>query len=158
MKIALTKIMSYLKEQKEAEKNMSPADKIVGNSAKPNNKSCFDNEQMLLHFYDILESIKLKFQKESISADDDLIINFGNQFISIEPGMVNFALAYEELNNTYKLEAITLIEEIILRIEDENPNLTKTTIINFFNEIIKEKKLQDEKEAFKRKIVWLKND
>lgn len=98
--------------------------------------------------------IKLKHSKESISTEEDLIINFKNQLISIEPNIVNSALAYEELNNTYKLQAKTFIEEIMLRVGYSH--VSEALIIDFLKEIIKEKKLQIEKEAFKRKIVWLK--
>ena len=123
---------------------------------KLNEKPAFDNEQMILHFYDIGEAIKLKHSKESISTEEDLNIIFQNQLISIEPSIVNSALAYEELNNTYKLEAKTLIEEIISRFGDGYEHITETLVVDFLKEILKQKKLQDEKEAFKRKIVWLK--
>jgi hypothetical protein len=35
-------------------------------------------------------------------------------------------------------------------------HVSEELIIDFFKEIIKEKKLQIEKEEFKRKMVWLK--
>ena len=116
----------------------------------------FNNEQMLLHLYDIGEAIELKFSQESISTDKDLIITFKNQLIPIEPSLIEFAFAYEELNKTFRLEAKTLIEELILRMGEGYSHITETLIIDFLNEILKEKKLQIEKEAFKRKIVWLK--
>ena len=118
--------------------------------------SAFDNEQMLLHFSDKREEVELKFSEELISTDEDLNIIFRNQVIAIDPSMVVSAFAYEELNNSYRLEAKTLIEEIILRIGDGYAHVTDSLIVDFLNEIIKEKKLQIEKEAFKRKIVWLK--
>lgn len=117
----------------------------------------FKNEQMLLHLYDIGEAIELKFSQESISTDKDLIITFKNQLISIEPILVKMAFEYEEFDKTYKLEAKTLIEEIILRMGDGYAHVTETLIVDFLKEILKEKKLQIEKEAFKRKIVWLKS-
>lgn len=116
----------------------------------------FNNEQMLLHLYDIGEAIELKFSKDSNSTDGDLKILFKNQLIPIEPSLIEFAFAYEELNKTFRLEAKTLIEELILRMGDGYSHITETLIIDFLNEILKEKKLQIEKEAFKRKIVWLK--
>lgn len=116
----------------------------------------FNNEQMLLHLYDIGEAIELKFSQESISKDGDLKILFKNQLIPIEPPLVEFAFAYEELNKTFRLEAKTLIEELILRMGDGYSHITETLIVDFLNEILKEKKLQIEKESFKRKIVWLK--
>jgi hypothetical protein len=116
----------------------------------------FNNEQMKLHLYDIGEVIKLKFSQESISTDGDLIITFKNQLISIEPSLVEFAFAYEELNNTYQLEAKMLIEEMISRFGDGYEHVPETLIVDFLKEILKQKKLQIEKEAFKRKIVWLK--
>ena len=111
---------------------------------------------MILHFYDIGEAIKLKFSKASITKEDDLIITFKNQLVSIEPSVVNSALTYEKLNKKYRLEAKTFIEVVLSRFGDGYSHLTETLIVDFLNEIIKEKKLQDEKEAFKRKIVWLK--
>lgn len=116
----------------------------------------FNNEQMLLHLYDIGEAIELKFSQESISTDGDLKILFKNQLIPIEPSLIEFAFAYEELNKTFRLEAKTLIEELILRMGDGYSHITETLIVDFLNEILKEKKLQIEKKAFKRKIVWLK--
>jgi hypothetical protein len=114
----------------------------------------FDNEQMLLHFLDKREEVELKFRKELISTEEDLNIIFQNQVMAIEPSLVVSAFAYEELNNTYSLEAKTLIEEIMLRVGYSH--VSEALIIDFLNEIIKQKKLQIEKEAFKRKIVWLK--
>jgi hypothetical protein len=111
---------------------------------------------MLLHFFNKREAIKLKFSKELISMEEELNINFRNQVISIEPSIVVSAFAYEELNNIYKLEARTLIKLIFSRFGDEYAHLTEALIVDFLNEIIKEKKLQIEKEVFKRKIVWLK--
>ncbi len=116
----------------------------------------FDNEQMHLHFYDIGEAIELKFSQESISTDKDLIITFKNQLISIEPILVKMAFEYEEFDKTYKLEAKTLIGEIILRMGEGYEHVTETLIVDFLQEILKEKKLQIEKEAFRRKVVWLK--
>ena len=116
----------------------------------------FNNEQMLLHLYDIGEAIELKFSKESISTDKDLIITFKNQLISIEPILVKLAFEYEEFDNTYKLEAKTLIQEIISRFGDGYEHVTEKLIVDFLKEILKQKKLQIEKEEFKRKIVWLK--
>lgn len=116
----------------------------------------FNNEQMKLHLYDICEAIELKFSKNLNSTDEDLQIIFKKQLISIEPSLVEFAFVYEEFDNTYKLEAKTLIEEIILRFGDGYEHVTERLIVDFLKEILKQKKLQDEKEAFKRKIVWLK--
>ncbi len=156
IKIALIKIGDYQKAQREANENNITGDEIIDDEEIQNKKSTFDNEQMLLHFYDIGEAIKLKHSKESISTEEDLNIIFQNQLISIEPSIVNSALAYEELNNTYKLEAKTLIEEIVLRCGDGYSHINENIIVDFLNEIIKQKKLQIEKETFKRKIVWLK--
>jgi len=139
--------------------NKNPKFKVLKNeviSRKQNEILAFDNEQMKLHFYDISEAIDLKFSQESISSDEDLIITFKNQFISIEPSLVKSALAYEELNNTYKLEGKSFIDEILSRFGDGYAHVTETLIIDFLNEIINQKKLQNEKETFKRKIVWLK--
>ena len=116
--------------------------------------SAFDNEQMLLHFLDKCEEIELKFSEELITTEEDLNIIFQNQVIAIKPSVVVTAFAYEELNNTYRLEAKTLIEEIMLRVGYSH--VSEALIIDFLKEIIKEKKLQIEKESFKRKIVWLK--
>ena len=116
----------------------------------------FNNEQMLLHYYDICEAIQLKFSQESISTNKDLIITFKNQLISIEPILVKLAFEYEEFDKTYKLEARTLIGEIISRLGEGYEHVPKSLIIDFLKEILKQKKLQDEKEAFKRKIVWIK--
>jgi hypothetical protein len=116
---------------------------------------CGQWTDFLGRFY-LCEAIQLKFSQESISTDKDFIITFKNQLISIEPSLVEFGFAYEGLNKTFRLEAKTLIEELILRIGNGYSHITETLIIDFFKEILKEKKLQDEKEAFKRKIVWLK--
>lgn len=126
------------------------------NKEKQSETPPFKNEQMLLHLYDICEAIELKFSQDPNSTDEDLKIIFKNQLIPIEPSLVEFALAYEELNKTFRLEAKTLIEELILRMGDGYSHITETLVVDFLNEIIKEKKLQIEKEAFKRKIVWLK--
>ena len=126
------------------------------NKEKQDETPKFNNEQMLLHLYDIGEAIELKFSQESISTDKDLNITFKNQLISIEPILVKMAFEYEEFNKTYKLEAKTLIEEIILRMGDGYAHVPEKLIVDFLQEILKEKKLQIEKESFKRKIVWLK--
>jgi hypothetical protein len=142
-KIALKKILIWQREQKN-------------NKEKQNEIPAFDNEQMLLHFYDISEAIKLKFSKESITTGENLIITFKNQLISIEPSVINSALTYEKLNKKYKLEAKTFIKEIHSRFDNGHSHVTESFIVDFLNEIIKEKKLQDEKSALKRKIVWIK--
>ncbi|MBF2709337.1 hypothetical protein [Flavobacterium soyangense] len=111
---------------------------------------------MKLHLYDICEAIELKSSQESISTKEDLKIIFKNQLISIEPSLVEFAFAYEELNNTYQLEAKMLIEEMISRFGDGYEHVPEKLIVDFLKEILKQKKLQDEKEVFKRKIIWLK--
>lgn len=126
------------------------------NKEKQTETHTFNNEQMHLHFYDICEAIELKYSQELNSRKEDLQIIIKNQLVSIEPCLVEFALVYEEFYNTYKLEAKTLIEVLISRFGDGYEHVTETLIIDFLNEIIKQKKLQDEKEAFKRKIVWLK--
>lgn len=62
-----------------------------------------NNEQIKLHLYDISEAIQLKFSQEAIATEEDLNINYQNHFISIEPSLVEFAFAYEELNKIYQL-------------------------------------------------------
>lgn len=150
-------LMDWVKSlsQKEKAKMMF---QILKNEQLNIEKQCdtppFDNEQMLLHFLDKWEEIELKFSKELTSTKEDLNIIFQNQVIAIEPSLVISAFAYEKLNNTYRLEAKTLIEEIMLRVGYSH--VSEELIIDFFKEIIKEKKLQIEKEEFKRKMVWLK--
>ena len=156
MKIVMRKIGKSQQAQREAkENNVSAMEDIVDDKIQ-NDKSTFDNEQMLLHFHDISEAIKLKHSKELFSTEEDLIITFKNQLISIEPSVVNSALAYEKLNKTYRLEAKAFIEVILSRFGDGYSRVTEELIVDFLNEIIKEKKLQIEKEDFKRKIVWIK--
>ncbi len=154
IKIVFKKILNYQRSQTEVnEDNVSVKGKI-DNEETQKDKSKFDNEQMLLHFLDKCEEIELKFSKELISTEENLNIIFQNQVMAIEPSIVVSAFAYEELNNTYRLEAKTLIEEIMLRVGFTH--VSEAIIIDFLKEIIKEKKLQIEKEAFKRNIVWLK--
>lgn len=156
IKTVFKKILNYHRLQREANENNVSVKDNAGNEETQKDKSKFDNEQMLLHFYDISEGIELKFSKESNSIEEDLKINFRNQLISIEPSLTEFAFTYEELNKTFRLEAKTLIEELIIRMGDEYSLITETLVVDFLKEILKEKKLQIEKEAFKRKIVWLK--
>lgn len=141
---------------REAEKNPKFRESILKSQEgkKHNETPKFNNEQMLLHFLDKREEVELKFWKELISTEEDLNIIFQNQVIAIEPSLVVSAFAYEELNNTYRLEAKTLIDEIMLRVG--YCHVSEALIIDFLKEIIREKKLQIKKEAFKRKVVWLK--
>ena len=156
MKIVMRKIAKSQKAQREAKENNVSATEDIVDDKTQNDKSTFDNEQMLLHFYNMREAIKLRLSKETISSEQDLNIIFKNKLIPIEPSIVISALAYEELKDTYILEAKTLIELIFSRIGDGYSHSTEELIVDFINEIIKEKKLQIEKEDFKRKIVWIK--
>lgn len=121
-----------------------------------NETSPFDNEQMLLHFYDMTESIRLKFSKKKFSNKKNFEIVFNNQLIEIDPELVIVAFAYKKLNKTYKIEGKTFIQELISRCGEGYSHINEIVLVNFLNEIIIQKKLQIEKEAFKRKIVWLK--
>lgn len=154
IKIVFKKILTYQREQREVNENNVSIKDEIGNEEKLNQKHQFDNEQMLLHFFDKRQEIELKFSQELISTEEDLKIIFKNQVMAIEHSLVVSAFAYEELNNTYRLEAKTLIEEIMLRVGYSN--VSEALIIDFLKEIIKEKKIQIEKEAFKRKIIWFK--
>jgi hypothetical protein len=111
----------------------------------------FDNDQMYLHLYEIFEAIKLKFSQE-----ESFTVTFQNTVIPIDLSTIEIAFAYEELNRTYRLEAKTLIEEIISRIGSGYPHITENLMVDFLKEIIKQKKLHDEKEAFNKKVVWVK--
>lgn len=116
----------------------------------------FENKQMYNHLHDIFESIHLKLANETTFNQDNFKITFQNKLIPIDSNTLEIALAYEELNKTYRLEAKTLIELLLVELVEKDSNVTENFIINFLNEIIKQKKLQTEKELFKGKIVWLK--
>jgi hypothetical protein len=99
----------------------------------------FDNEQMLLHFFDIRKCIQLKFSQDPNSTEKELKITFQNQIIFIEPGVVISAFAYEELNLIYRLEAKYLVELIFSKCGERFSSATKTVIVSFLKEIIEQK-------------------
>jgi hypothetical protein len=139
-----TKII-YLNQNPEIEKNNK---ELLGEEN--DNKKRFDNEQMKLHFYDILEEIELKFAKEK-NLQEELKIIFLDIELTIDSKFLVFAFAYEELENKYKLEALTLIEEIHSRFGEGYEYLTKSTLIEFIKEILKQKKIQIEKDSLQKK-------
>jgi hypothetical protein len=116
----------------------------------------FDNDQMYLHLHEICEAIKLKFSQEESFTKESFTVTFQNTIIPIDLNTIEIAFAYEELNRTYRLEAKTLIEEIIARIGSGYAHITETLMVDFLKEIIEQKKLHDEKKAFNRKVVWVK--
>ena len=104
----------------------------------------FDNEQMLLHFGDILDKLKM---------DKDLFINveFQGESIKIDSSFINFVIAYEKLKKKYRLESETLLEEIIFRKNNEH-NFTKYYLKDFFNIAFKEILLHKKEKRFKKII------
>jgi hypothetical protein len=107
----------------------------------------FDNEQMLLHFGDILDKLKI---------DKDLFINveFHGKSIIIDSSLINFIIAYKKLKKKYRLESVTLLEEIIFRL-NKAQYFNKDYLKEFFNTAIIEIKLH-KKEKKLKKITNLK--
>lgn len=116
----------------------------------------FDNEQMLLNLFDILEEIDLKITKGKIGLENEIVITYKNRIIPIDTSLVKFAYAYKRLEKTYRLEAKMLID-LILSKNVNNEHISEFDIINLFYEIRKEHKVQKKNNAFKKRIVWLKN-
>lgn len=114
----------------------------------------FDNEQMILHLYDIMEAIDLKISDGKILIVEDLVVTYKNQLIPIEVSLIKLAYIYEKLEKTFRLEAKILIEMILSRGQLEY--ITELDLIDLLKEIRKQQKLQNEKKAFKSKIVWVK--
>jgi len=115
----------------------------------------FDNEQMILHYADISDEIDLKISKGKIIVDENFSIIYKNQIMEVDSALISFSYSYKELENTYRLEAKMLIELMLSK--DDMDYISEFDLIHLFNEIFKQHKLQNEKKAFKSKIVWLKN-
>jgi hypothetical protein len=112
----------------------------------------FDNEQMLLHFYDIYSEIK-------IESNIKFEIFFNNSNIEIDNSLIKFALSYYELKKKYILESETLLNQILFKINHNNYfKNTDYNLKDFFSEILYNYNRFLEKEQLKTNIVWLKKD
>jgi hypothetical protein len=120
-----------------------------------NIKSEFDNEQMLLHLADITDEITLKLSNDD-SSKEDFNILFRNKIVIVNQSMYEFAFAYTELEKKYRLEGVSLIEEVAKRIDDNTIHITQNELSLFLKEIIRQKKHYDEKKEWKKRIVWTK--
>jgi len=120
-----------------------------------NIKSEFNNEQMLLHFADITDEITLKLSNDD-STKEDFNILYRNKIITVDQSMFEFAFAYTELEKKYRLEGISLIDEILKRGNYNFTHFTQNKLSFFLKEIVKQKKYFDEKEKWKKRVVWLK--
>ncbi len=118
-------------------------------------KSEFDNEQMLLHFADITDEITLKLSNDD-SSKEDFNILYRNKIIIVNQSMFEFALAYIELEKKYRLESISLINEISYRRGHNFTHFTQNDLSLLFKEIVKQKTYFDEKEKWKKRVVWAK--
>ncbi len=77
-KAALTKIVHHLMNQRKADENTVSNTEDIQKVEKQNETPSFDNEQMLLHFYDMTKAVKLKFAKELISVDQLCCLPFNS--------------------------------------------------------------------------------
>lgn len=114
----------------------------------------FDNEQMILHYADISDALDLKIAEGKIIIDENFSIIYKNQIIEVDTALINFSYSYKELENTYRLEAKMLIQLMLSR--GDMDYISEFDLTLLFNEIFIQHKLQNEKKAFKSKVVWVK--
>ncbi|UMB59221.1 hypothetical protein MHL31_09020 [Lutibacter sp. A80] len=118
-------------------------------------KSEFNNKQMLLHFADITDEIELKLSKTSTDKKEFNIL-FNKNIIPINSDLLVFALAYFELEKKYRLEAKSLMTRLLPVAKEKDPRYNENDLKIFFKEIVNQKKYLDEKEKFKKRVVWIK--
>lgn len=110
---------------------------------------------MLLHFADITDEITLKLSNDD-STKEDFNILYRNKIITVDQSMFEFAFAYTELEKKYRLEGVSLIDEILKRGNYNFTHFTQNELSFFLKEIVKQKKHFDEKEKWKKRVVWIK--
>lgn len=132
--------------------NEKPKEKAVKKSVKGE----FDNEQMYLHFAGITDEVELNSSKNSNTSKGDFNILFRNKVITVDQSLLEFALSYFEFEKKYRLEAKTLMNELLIRISEEHPRSTEYDIKNLFSEIINQKKYFNERERLKKRVVWVR--
>jgi hypothetical protein len=118
-------------------------------------KSEFDNVRLPLHYVDISEEIILKLSQED-STKKDFNILYRDKIITVDHKMFEFAFTYTELEKKYRLEGIYLLEEVLKRTSNNLYHLTHSELSFFYKEIVKQRKYFDEKEKWKKRVVWAK--
>lgn len=118
-------------------------------------KLTFKNKQMLLHLYEIEEGIKKNYCNDPVLIKEKMSIVFNNNTIEVNQSIIVTAFAFVELNDIYRLEGKSFIEEILLRLGDNQLSIPEETIVDLFKEIVRQIKQQIERECFKEKIVWV---
>lgn len=118
-------------------------------------KSVFKNVRMLLHLYEIEEEIKKKYCNDPVLIKEKMSIVFNNNTIEVNQSIIVTAFAFVELNDIYRLEGKSFIEEILLRLGDNQLSIPEETIVDLFKEIVRQIKQQIERDCFKKKIVWV---
>ena len=131
--------------------NEEPKEKAVKKSVKGE----FNNEQMYLHFADITDGVELNSSKDVNTSKKDFNILFRDKVITVDQSMLEFAISYFEFEKQYRLEAKTLMNELLIRIGEKHPRSTEYDIKTLFKEIISQKKYFNEKEELKKRVVWV---
>ena len=110
----------------------------------------FDNGQMLIHFGEIYDKIKL-------NSDDVISVELYGIVKEVNSEIIKCIITYFKLEKKYKLESETLLNEIIIRMGSDFSHISKDHLKEFFNKIHYNIKLLKEKDKMREKIVWLKN-
>ena len=111
----------------------------------------FENEHMLLHFFEILTS-------EDYEPLMEFNIYINNNIIEVDHSMLKFTISYFKLKKLYLLESDDLLNKILNKINSEYYIFDKNDLKDLFYEIYINYKILKEYQKMKNKIVWVNKE